>query len=142
MPRGFPRRHRWAPKVGTRTDGYRSKFEATIAEQLKGLPVLYETETIHYQIFKFYKPDFKVGSVLIEAKGYFDAADRTKHLLVKAQNPGLDIRFVFQNAKTKISSRSKMTYGDWATRHGFKWAHACIPQEWLDELATYAEPRP
>ena len=52
-------------------------------------------------------------------------------LAVQKQHPDLDIRLCFQNAKDKISrAKRSITYGQWATRHGFKWSSGSIPQEW------------
>ncbi|MBZ5882545.1 endonuclease I, partial [Escherichia coli] len=59
--------------------------------------------------------------------------DRQKHLLINAQHPELDIRFVFSNPKARISKTSQTTYADWCERHGFKYAAKVIPQEWIDE---------
>ena len=50
--------------------------------------------------------------------------------------PDLDIRLVFQNANTKIHKGSKITYGAWAQKHGFKYASSSIPAEWLKETPT------
>lgn len=47
------------------------------------------------------------NGILIEIKGYFTATDRKKHLLVKEQNPELDIRFVFGNSKNRIHKNLK-----------------------------------
>jgi hypothetical protein len=87
-----------------------------------------------------YHVDFDVkkkrdGSLmLIETKGRFLTADRQKHLLIRDQHPELDIRFVFQNAQTKISKTSKTTYARWAEDKGFLWSDkGRIPKEWLDE---------
>jgi hypothetical protein len=59
--------------------------------------------------------------------------DRKKHLLVKEQNPNLDIRFLFQNSKNKINKGSKTTYADWAIKNGFKFADKIVPDEWINE---------
>tara|TARA_B100000780_G_scaffold277260_1_gene247541 strand:- start:1489 stop:1626 length:138 start_codon:yes stop_codon:yes gene_type:complete len=29
---------------------------------------------------------------------------------------------------------SKTTYADYATKHGFAWAHKHIPDEWVEEM--------
>jgi len=51
---------------------------------------------------------------------------------VKAANPDLDIRFVFQTPYNKIYKGSKTTYAKWADKHGFPWcAFHSIPIEWL-----------
>lgn len=69
----------------------------------------------------------------METKGRFTATDRKKHLLVKAQRPDLDIRFVFSNSRAKLNKGSKTTYADWCNKHGFLYADKLIPTEWLDE---------
>jgi hypothetical protein len=51
---------------------------------------------------------------------------------VKAANPDLDVRFVFQTPYNKIYKGSKTTYAKWAEKHGFLWcAFHSIPIEWL-----------
>lgn len=111
----------------------RSGFERTLAAQLKKAKVAfeYEAEKIPYQIKHTYCPDFKLqNGVYIEAKGFFRPGDIAKMRAVKAQNPDLDIRFVFYNAHAKIRGQ-KQTHAQWAERHGFPWADGEIPKEWL-----------
>ena len=67
----------------------------------------------------------------VETKGRFLTADRKKHLLIKAQYPELDIRFLFQNSNARISKSSKTTYADWCNKYGFKFADKTIPSDWL-----------
>ena len=52
---------------------------------------------------------------------------------VKEQHPELDIRFVFSNSKTKISKKSKTSYGMWCEKHGFPYANKLIPKDWINE---------
>ncbi len=81
-----------------------------------------------------YTPDFVLPSgIVIETKGLFQTADRQKQIMVKAQHPALDLRFVFWNAQAKISKNSKTTYAMWADKNGFLWAHRKIPESWLGE---------
>ena len=112
----------------------RSGLEKQVADLLKQLKVEYEYESEYfpYVIEHKYIPDFRVGDVYLEAKGYFKPADRRKMLAVKKANPDLDIRFVFQAPHNKISKRSKTTYAKWAEKHGFPWcAYYAIPISWL-----------
>lgn len=117
--------------------GFRSGLEEKVADQLKksGVEFGYETTKIKYVVpesVHTYTPDFTFpNGLIVETKGRFVAADRKKHLLIQKQCPDLDIRFVFQNSKNKISKGSKTTYADWATKHGFKYADKEIPDEWL-----------
>ena len=110
---------------------YKSKWEQTVADQIKelGFPVSYETHVIEYVIPESvhkYTPDFKIGQWYIEAKGKFDAQDRKKHLFLKEQYPKLKILLLFQNANQRISKRSNTTYGDWCTKNEIKWCHRVL----------------
>ena len=116
---------------------FRSKFEAGIAATLQADKVQfsYETLDIDYQISCTYKPDFILDNgICIETKGFFSKEDRRKHIAIKTQRPELDIRFCFQNSKTKLSrGKRSITYGAWATKHGFLWSHGSIPRDWYEE---------
>jgi len=119
--------------------GFKSGLEENISIQIesKGIKVEYESEKVAYTIpasQHTYNPDFKLpNGIFVETKGRFVAADRKKHLLVKAQNPTLDIRFVFSNSKNKITKTSKTTYGDWCDKNGIKYADKVIPDSWFEE---------
>lgn len=81
-----------------------------------------------------YTPDIVLSNgIIVEVKGYFDAEDRAKHLLIKDQHPELDIRFVFQNSKKKIHKSSTTTYASWSTKHGFLFADKEVPLDWTKE---------
>ena len=113
---------------------YRSRFEAQLALTLErvGAPFDYESLKVKYTKESTYTPDFILpNGIIIEAKGYWIPADRTKHLRVRDCNPELDIRFCFQNAHNTLSKKSKTTYGEWCDKHGFLWAHKTIPTEWI-----------
>jgi hypothetical protein len=45
----------------------------------------------------------------------------------------LDIRFVFNYSKSRISKKSSTTYAMWCEKHGFQYADKSIPAEWLKE---------
>ena len=119
------------------TSKYRSKLEAQIASHLTrgGVQFGYESMSFPYVKECRYTPDFFLPTgIIIEAKGWFRSEDRSKLLAVKAQNPGLDIRLVFQNAKNRLNKNSKTSYADWATKHGFKFADGGrIPADWIKE---------
>jgi hypothetical protein len=60
-------------------------------------------------------------------------AMRAKMTAVKKENPDKDIRFLFQAPNNRLTKRSKTTYGEWATKNGFKWAIAPdIPRSWIE----------
>ena len=127
------------PKWVAKKYGFKSGLEENISKQIegKGIEVQYESEKVAYIIpasEHTYNPDFKLpNGIRVETKGRFVLADRKKHLLVKDQNPNLDIRFVFSNSKNKINKKSKTTYGDWCDKHGFKYADKEIPDSWFEE---------
>ena len=123
-------------------NGYRSGLEETIAKQLQShaIEILYETDRINYVVpsrVARYTPDFKLpkegGIWFLETKGIWAVADRAKHLLIKDQQPQIDIRFVFSNSRAKLYKGSKTTYAAYCEKHGFKWAHKVIPDDWIAE---------
>ena len=119
--------------------GYRSGLEVQVAKQLEnaGVHALYEARKISYlkpARVSRYTPDWILpNGIVVETKGRFMVADRQKHLIIQKQHPNLDIRFVFSNANSRISKKSKTTYAMWCEKHGFKFADKRIPEDWLKE---------
>jgi predicted nuclease of restriction endonuclease-like RecB superfamily len=127
--------------------GFRSGLEATISSQLDKLqPELgftygFESEKLEYikpVTSHKYTPDFIIETksgrkIYVESKGRFMPDDRKKHLLIKAQHPDKDIRFVFTRSKAPISKGAKTTCAMWCEKHGFQYADKLIPPEWLAE---------
>jgi hypothetical protein len=120
-----------------RTSNYRSGLEDNVIKDLEFRKVNFKYEKRVILYFKpstkhKYTPDIELDNgVLIEIKGFFKREDRKKHLLVKEQQPKLDIRFIFGNSKNKIYKGSKTSYADWCIKHGFKFADKVIPKEWI-----------
>jgi hypothetical protein len=81
-----------------------------------------------------YTPDFVFDPDLpsvVEAKGRFTSADRSKMLAVKRDNPTAVIRLIFQRNE-RIKAGVEFRNGDWADKHGFEWfAGERIPDHWL-----------
>lgn len=119
--------------------GYRSGLEEKVGNQLKkaGVKAKYEPFQIEYEQpakKRKYTPDFVLpNGIIIETKGRFTTQDRQKHLYIKKCLPDLDIRFVFQNSRTKLYKGAKSSYGDWCTKHNFKFTDKLIAEEWLNE---------
>jgi hypothetical protein len=117
--------------------GYRSGLEEKIQGHLRsqGVPFEYEGFRIPYLAKPHtYTPDFTLANgIVVETKGYFTPQDRAKHLLVKAQHPDIEIRFVFQRSTTRLSKSSKTTYAAWCAKQGFQYADTTIPVDWLVE---------
>lgn len=119
--------------------GFRSGLEEAVSEELtlKNMPFKFESFTIAYvqpEKARRYTPDFLLkNGIIVETKGRFVSEDRKKHLLVKAQYPDLDIRFVFSNPNQRIGKKSKTTYAMWCESKGFKYAKVHVPDAWLIE---------
>ncbi len=121
-----------------KTFRYRSGLEKKVASELCQLGVSFHYEPPGWVFYQKpaskYKPDFVLpNGIIIETKGQFLSSDRSKHKLIKAQKPELDIRFVFSNSRTRIGKKSKTTYGMWCERLGFKYADKSIPISWIHE---------
>jgi hypothetical protein len=86
-----------------------------------------------------YYPDFVLANgIAIEVKGWFQAKDRSKMLLVKEQYPALDIRMVLASPQQFITKRRLLTQAQWCEKHGFPWAKNEVPQAWIDEPTNAA----
>ena len=118
-----------------KTSKYRSKLEERLATLLTtlGISYEYESEKVSYTIQHHYTPDFVLPNhTYLEAKGYWDAADRRKILAVKKDNPDMDLRMVFQAPYNTISKKSKTTYAMWCEKHNIPWtSYHDIPIDWL-----------
>jgi hypothetical protein len=136
---------------------FRSGLEEKLAAQLdaEGRPYDYESEWVRFVVPAFnakYLPDFPIRgtNILIEGKGRFGghksdadgAQARQRMILMKEQNPHLDVRIVFEKANLKIYKGSKTTYAKWATDHGFKWADkGVIPASWIEDIKAQLKNR-
>ncbi len=126
--------------------GFRSGLEDTLGQQIEanGQPVLFETFKVRYvvpQMERSYTPDFLLANgIIVEGKGIFDSDDRAKHLLLKAQYPELDIRFVFTRSKAPITKGSKTTLAMWCEKYGYKYSDKTIPAAWFTEPGPQRRP--
>lgn len=125
-------------RKGAYAAGYRSVFELRVNTWMKeeGLDIPYEPEKIAYVVPASnhkYTPDWKVGNVVFEGKGYFPPAERKKLLHIIESNPDITVRMVFQNAQTKINKRSKTSYADWCDKHNIEWVDFTRDKEKLLE---------
>ena len=131
-PRGNP----WAKHC---VAAYRSGLEVAISAAFvaAGVTAAYEALKVPYTrpaSNHTYSPDWILeNGIVVEGKGRFMADDRAKHLLIKAQHPGLDVRFIFTNPRAPISKGSKTTYATWCEKHGYKYAKKECPTEWMHE---------
>lgn len=119
-----------------KTSKYRSRLEEGLAQQLEKAGVKFEYETIRLPFVRkcSYTPDFILpNGIVVEAKGWFRSADRSKLVLVKRSSPWVDIRLVFQNARNRLSKKTQTTYAEWSAKNGFPFAERLIPADWLKE---------
>jgi hypothetical protein len=114
---------------------YRSRLEEGMGRLLEaqGVPFLFESVRLPYHKVHHYTPDFYLEdqNFYIETKGRFFPQDRAKHLLIRKEHPDIDIRFVFQNPKVKLSNKSKTSYAEWCEKHGFQYSGKQIPSSWF-----------
>ena len=125
--------------------GYRSGLEIKVKEFLRenNIPIKYEYLKIEWEdlMYRTYTPDFILpNGIIVEVKGRFTAADRRKHICIKKQHPKLDIRFVFESSRRKLSKGAKSTYGLWCEKNKFMYSDRVIPQEWLKEKGKNMHP--
>lgn len=119
--------------------GWRSGLEEDVAKALTeaGVPFTYEEIKIRYikpASEHQYTPDFQLDNgIIVETKGRFLIADRKKHMLIKRQQPHLDIRFVFSNSSQKLNKGSRTSYAQWCVKNGFMYADKTIPNSWVNE---------
>lgn len=95
-----------------------------MADELKKRKIdfQYESDKLQYSLHLSYKPDWKIhNGIYLETKGKFDYTERRKLLAVLADNPGTDVRMVFQR-NNRIRKGSDMTYGDWCDQYGIRWS--------------------
>lgn len=115
----------------------KSKFEDKVLLDLKtrGLNAKYESLKLKYDLIGLgYTPDLVLpNGIVVELKGYFRTESRTKMIAVRATNPVLDIRFVFQKLSSKVQGSKKMTCEDWAIKYGFQYAEGTVPDAWFKE---------
>lgn len=118
--------------------GYRSGLEIKVKDYLKEHKVKFKYEAIKIEwedlMYRTYTPDFVLpNGLIIEVKGLFTASDRRKHIAIKKQHPNLDIRFVFESSKRKLSKGAKSTYAIWCEKNKFLYADRIVPEDWLKE---------
>jgi len=141
---------RYNQRLRSRKDReHRSQLEADVEQALinQGYSPQYEPERFPYVLHKKYTPDFKIGSVYVEVKGWWPPAERSKFLAVILSNPGLPIFVALQRPNLTLSKRSRTTYSQWCVKHGIAWSPIPIPpsfmQSWMEgQRPTFPAPEP
>ncbi len=114
---------------------HRSGLEDQVEDALRkqGFSPEYEKESFPYILHRKYKPDFKIGDVHIEVKGWWPSDQRQKFLSVVINNPDLKIFVALQRPHQTLNKKSKTSYAQWATKNGIAWCPIPIPKEFLDQ---------
>ncbi|PCI28254.1 endodeoxyribonuclease [Candidatus Wolfebacteria bacterium] len=127
-------------KRGLKTGKYRSRLEAKAAVMMASVDGLeYEKTKLSYTLLKNYLPDFRVGNIVIEVKGFFDSPDRTKIRKVREEHPEIDLRMFFGDFTKKIHKNSKTSYKAWCEKQGILCCQKVIPNSWIIDLQQEAK---
>ena len=114
---------------------HRSKLEDEVEQALldRGLSPQYEPDKFEYTLHRKYCPDFKVGDVYIEVKGWWPSSERMKFLSVIRNNPELKIFVALQRPNQRLNKQSKTTLAQWCQKQGIKWSPIPIPPDFIDQ---------
>lgn len=101
---------------------YRSKLEARAAKQL-GKGWLYEAKNVKYQVPRTYIPDFVLGNMYVEVKGYFRAGDTQKYAAINTElkKQGKTYIFLLQDPNKKVRKGAKLNMAQWCEKHNIRW---------------------
>lgn len=132
-----------------RERGHRSQLETDVENSLvaHGFTPEYEVERFSYVLHRKYAPDFRVGGVYVEVKGWWPSNERSKFLAVILNNPTIPIFVALQKPHQKISRTSKTSYAQWCDKHGIAWCPIPIPPDFVErwikgERLTFHAPAP
>ena len=107
-------RNRFERFNATRRDkDHRSALEDQVEKALlqQGLTPKYEPDKFDYTLHRRYCPDFKIGDVYIEVKGWWPSSERMKFLSVIRNNPELRIFVALQRPNQRLSKQSEDNAG-------------------------------
>ena len=91
---------------------HRSKLEDEVEQALldRGLSPQYEPDKFEYTLHRKYCPDFKIGDVYIEVKGWWPSSERMKFLSVIRNNPELRIFVALQRPNQRLSKHRRQPW--------------------------------
>lgn len=101
----------------------RSGFEVACAEILEQVGFEYEPYRIPYHIEHGYIPDFAVGDILVECKGWFRPGDTQKYKAIRDAlgDMGCTLVFLLQHPLKRVRKGAKLTMGGWCEKEGIPW---------------------
>ena len=144
----YTRKTRKLAKIFASTLGYRSMSEVRFAVKLKSLKIRFDYEKHKFQYQhkpQKYTVDFTVDAkdghkIHYEFKGKLDSPTRKKLRAIKASNPTMDLRLVFEKPNNKLYKGAKLRYWEWAERYGFTWYDWRDIRKIKQELKMVKEP--
>lgn len=113
---------------------YRSTLEERIGAVLEPEGFLYEPHSIPYQVTHQYTPDFVLGALMVEVKGWFRPGDTQKYRAIHEGTNFHELVFVLQSPNKKVRKHTKITMGEWCDKYGIFWC----TEGTLDELIKYS----
>ena len=100
----------------------RSKFEEKMAEVLEREGFSYEPYSLRYTIDHQYTPDFVLGNLLVEAKGWFRPGDRQKYRAIRdSLRYNYELVFLLQSPLKKVSKGAQLTMSGWCEKEDLEW---------------------
>ena len=106
------------------TSKKRSGFETRVSGALEGSGFLYEPFKVPYVTSGTYTPDWAMGDVLVEAKGWFRPGDIKKY---KAINDSIvaqglyELVFLLQYPNKPVRKGAQLTMAGWCNKHKISW---------------------
>jgi hypothetical protein len=99
---------------------YKSKLEKLVGGLL-GPEWAYEPFTVPYVTHRNYHPDFVLGDLIVEVKGFFRVGDTAKYKAIRDALMFQELVFFLQSPRTKVRKGAKMNMGEWCEKEGLKW---------------------
>lgn len=103
----------------------------------------YETEKFKYTetLARTYTPDFILGDVWFEAKGYFrTAAEARKYVAIKAAYPEKRIVFIFSDPRKRAYPQCRrrndgtvMSMAEYVEKYEFEWCTEATLEEFIND---------
>jgi hypothetical protein len=111
---------------------YRSKLESLVGGLL-GPEWDYEPFKVPYVTHRNYNPDFVLGSLLVEVKGFFRVGDTQKYKAIRDALVFQELVFFLQSPRSKVRKGAKLTMAEWCEKEHFVWFDN------VSELKSYGE---
>lgn len=102
----------------------RSGFEDRVSVVLEDSGFEYEPLKLSYFTTSTYTPDWAMGNVLVEAKGWFRPGDTKKYKRINDSivDCGLyELVFLLQYPDKPVRKGAKLTMSGWCNKHKIRW---------------------